>query len=198
MPLLIFDLGDVIIRGFKGTERALTHDLELPEDTIRRQLHEPELQELFLGQMSEEQYWRTLIERHRWNTTIENLQQRVRDNMTEVEGMFPLVEELQRRGTQLSLFSNQTSTWADHIEQRYPQIIEFFPVRWYSHHIRLAKPDPLAYHHVIKESGRRPQEILFIDDYQLNLLGASKVGLRTLQFHTPHQLRQALQMQGYL
>lgn len=196
--MLIFDLGDVIVRGFQGTERALSHDLELPEDVIRRQFHEPELRELFLGQISEEDYWRTLLDRHHWNTTIDVLQQRVRENMIEVEGMFSLLESLHQRGTQLSLLSNQSSAWSDHVEQRYPQLLHYFPERFYSHHIRKIKPDPLAFQHVIDLTQRRPQELLFIDDHQPNLIGASKVGLRTLQFHTPHQLRQALQMQGYL
>lgn len=198
MPLLLFDLSEVILRGLKGTELALSHELDLPPHHIHRQFNEPELEDFFLGRISETAYWETLLARHRWNTTTDRLMEHVRENMTEVHGMFPLLEELNTRGHQLALLSNHGQEWVDHLEQQYPRLRELFPVRLYSHQLHLTKPNPQVFRRALEELNAHAGQTLFIDDMHKNLTAAAGLGIRTLPFYTAHQLRQALTAQGYL
>jgi len=198
MSFLLFDLSEVILRGLKGTELSLSHELGLSPQYIHRQFHEPELEDFFLGRISELAYWETLLARHRWNTTTDRLMEHVRTNMTEMHGMFPLLEELNGRRHQLALLSNHGQEWVDHLEGRYPRLVELFPVRLYSHQLHLTKPNPQTFRRALEQLNARPGETLFIDDMHKNLTAAAGLGMRTLPFYTAHQLRQALVANGYL
>jgi 2-haloacid dehalogenase len=54
--------------------------------------------------------------------------------------------------------------------------------------LRLIKPDPAIYRHVLEASGRRAAECLFIDDSAVNVDAAREVGLHTHLFRTPEAL----------
>ncbi len=62
--------------------------------------------------------------------------------------------------------------------------------------LRLAKPDPAIYHHVIDALDVRPKEALFLDDRQENVLSAEAVGLQGIFFRSVPQLRQELEARG--
>ncbi len=62
--------------------------------------------------------------------------------------------------------------------------------------LRLAKPDPVIYHHVIDALDVRPEEALFLDDRQENVLSAEAVGLQGVIFRSVPQLRQELDARG--
>jgi putative hydrolase of the HAD superfamily len=52
-----------------------------------------------------------------------------------------------------------------------------FTKAWYSHLIKLRKPDVEAYEFVISDGGLNPAETVFIDDALVNVEGARKAGL---------------------
>jgi len=197
MPTIIFDLSDVIIRGLKGAESSMSSVLDLSPAVIHRQYHEPELTDLFLGRISEDTFWDSIIRRHSWNTDRQTLKRLARDNMTEIDGMLPLLAELRDRGTTLGLISNHAAEWVEDVERRYP-LAELFHDRVYSYDVRLAKPNPLIYQRAAQRLHQFPSDILFIDDHHPNLLAAAGTRMRTMQFHTPHQLRTALRVEGYI
>jgi putative hydrolase of the HAD superfamily len=62
--------------------------------------------------------------------------------------------------------------------------------------LRLAKPDPAIYHHVLDALQVRAEEALFLDDRIENILSAEAVGLQAILFRNIEQLRQDLQTRG--
>jgi FMN phosphatase YigB (HAD superfamily) len=54
----------------------------------------------------------------------------------------------------------------------------FFKKAYYSHLIKLRKPDVEAYKFVLKDAGLDPSKTLFIDDNYNNILGAHEAGLK--------------------
>lgn len=50
---------------------------------------------------------------------------------------------------------------------------------YYSHEIHERKPDLLSYQKVIELSGINPEESIFIDDLEKNIIGAQQSGLKT-------------------
>lgn len=52
-----------------------------------------------------------------------------------------------------------------------------FSKAWYSHLIKLRKPDVEAFEFIIKDGGLNPAESVFIDDALVNVEGARKAGL---------------------
>ena len=50
------------------------------------------------------------------------------------------------------------------------------------------KPNPRIYQITLGCFGFKPQEVVLIDDFQINLLGARKMGMIGIQFNTPEQV----------
>ncbi|MEQ9440538.1 MAG: HAD family phosphatase [Cyclobacteriaceae bacterium] len=67
-----------------------------------------------------------------------------------------------------------------------PSLDHFFEKIYYSHLIKLRKPEREIYEYVVSDGGLIPKETLFVDDREENILAAQELGLQT--FHvTPDQ-----------
>jgi putative hydrolase of the HAD superfamily len=51
-----------------------------------------------------------------------------------------------------------------------------------SHHLKMQKPDPEIFMHVLKENNLAAEETLFVDDSAQHIEGAKKVGLQSFYF----------------
>ena len=56
----------------------------------------------------------------------------------------------------------------------------FFLLNYYSHIVELRKPHREIFDFVLNDADLIPEETLFIDDNQENLIGAQKTGMNTL------------------
>jgi putative hydrolase of the HAD superfamily len=59
-----------------------------------------------------------------------------------------------------------------------------FHKAYYSHLMKMRKPDPAIYEFVLNENGLKANETIFLDDNAANLKGAASVGIQT--FHVTH------------
>lgn len=57
----------------------------------------------------------------------------------------------------------------------------YFDGVYFSHLIRLRKPDPLIYEYVLSDAELLPGETLFFDDLEVNVAGARQAGIRAVQ-----------------
>ena len=60
---------------------------------------------------------------------------------------------------------------------------------YYSHDLKMRKPDPAIYRHVLEENGLVAKETLFLDDNKRNIEGANSVGIETFLVTNPAQLQ---------
>ena len=65
-----------------------------------------------------------------------------------------------------------------------------FKKEFYSYKMRLLKPGHEIYDEVIKETGVKPEEMLFIDDYKPNVEGARAVGIPTIWLEQGTDIRE--------
>ncbi|MFZ6000023.1 MAG: HAD family hydrolase [Bacteroidota bacterium] len=65
-----------------------------------------------------------------------------------------------------------------------PSLDSLFDRAYYSHEMKMRKPDTEIYEYVLKQHNLAPHETLFLDDNLSNLEGAQKVGIKT--FHVQH------------
>jgi FMN phosphatase YigB (HAD superfamily) len=82
---------------------------------------------------------------------------------------------------QLALLSNTDPIHVAHIEATYP-FVRFFPVRVYSCRVGCSKPQPLIYHHALRELAVLPEESMFIDDVRGNAVAAEALGISAFHF----------------
>jgi glucose-1-phosphatase len=59
-----------------------------------------------------------------------------------------------------------------------------FDKDYYSHLMKMRKPDVEIFQYVLRENNLNPNETLFLDDNQSNLAGAASIGIQT--FHVAH------------
>lgn len=74
-----------------------------------------------------------------------------------------------------------------------PEDIALFDDVVLSFQVGLAKPDPKIFTLAAERLGVQPEECLFVDDLARYLIGAEKVGMKTLHFQSTEQCIDALQ-----
>ncbi len=60
--------------------------------------------------------------------------------------------------------------------------------------IGIMKPSTQSYQYVLKELGRKPEEVVFIDDRLSNLRPAADLGIHTILFKSPEQFKDELEL----
>ena len=95
--------------------------------------------------------------------------------------------ELVDRGVPTALFSNAPTVIADAIDTLPP--LAPMQGRYFSARVRLAKPARAAFDAVLDGLGRRPSDVVFVDDRQVNITGAREAGLEAVLFTGPARLR---------
>ena len=64
-----------------------------------------------------------------------------------------------------------------------------FKKAYFSHELGLRKPDEDIFLHVLSDTGIRPEETVFIDDFIENIQTARKLGIQTIHLNAPLTLR---------
>ena len=62
----------------------------------------------------------------------------------------------------------------------------------FSCELKLAKPDPECYAHALARLGASAEEVIFIDDRSENVTAAAALGLQSLHFGSPGEVRAAI------
>lgn len=75
---------------------------------------------------------------------------------------------------------------------------DYLQVAFSSCYLGLRKPDRAMYRRVLDVLGRRPERVLFIDDRQENVDGASAAGMKAVRFEGEGALRSELSRLGAL
>jgi hypothetical protein len=95
---IIFDLSEVLIAGLRGIEKPLSQELSLPQDEILPCFAGRLMEELCLGDISEETYLNKIIAREGWEIEPARLKAVIRRNFhREVDGTLPILTELASR-----------------------------------------------------------------------------------------------------
>ena len=195
---IIFDLGKVILNlDFEASITAF-QKLGLAKDVLdRKQAYaDPVFYQLEIGEISPA-FFRERVRQILNNPTASDTQ--IDDAWYAMIKDIPAtrVQTLQRlkEKYRIFLFSN---TNAIHIERLLPEFrnehgIDFpslFEKDFYSHEIQGRKPDPEAFQKVINLAKVKPEETLFVDDLEKNILAAKDVGLKAFWLQDGMELAQ--------
>ena len=114
-----------------------------------------------------------------------------RASLTPIEGTMDLLEDLAAAGVNLYLLSNMPVSTFEYLTGRF-RFFRHFRDLVISGAIRLAKPEPAIYKHLVDKTAIVPAESVFIDDVLKNVIAARECGLRAIQFHDPASCRHEL------
>lgn len=114
-----------------------------------------------------------------------------------VDGMIPLVEELDEAGVPLFAITNFSGEFWGPFRRTQPVFDRFRDVV-VSGTERLVKPDAAIYELALRRFGMPAEELIFIDDNAKNVVGAEAAGIRSHLFRDAATLRTELQALGLL
>ncbi len=111
-----------------------------------------------------------------------------------------MLTALKGKGYKLYLLSNTNSLhihWLQHYLKKTYQIEDFderfFVKSYYSHLIKMRKPNPEIYEFVLSDAFIKPEETLFVDDNEANILGAQELGIATIHHNSGLDITEVLQ-----
>ena len=113
-----------------------------------------------------------------------------------IEGIAPLLDELQRANVPMAALSNYP-TWWRFIEDKLA-LSRWLDWRFVSCMTGVRKPDPDAFLGAARALELVPEACLFVDDREVNVRGAREVGMQAVRFEDARQLRQDLVHLGLL
>lgn len=95
-----------------------------------------------------------------------------------IQATHDLVQELRAAGVRCYLATNQAERRARHMSQEMGYAHLFDADGFYSHAMKLTKPDPRYFRHIVDALKIDPGEALFLDDRRDNVESARSVGLK--------------------
>ena len=102
---------------------------------------------------------------------------------------------LQRAGIRTGILSNLGDEMELAIRAKFPWLAGFHH-HTFSHHLKIAKPDPAIYAHAAEGLGVAAAEILFLDDREENIAAARNAGMLALQYSTHEAFVRDMQALG--
>jgi len=105
----------------------------------------------------------------------------LRDSLTPKPDTVRLLETLHGRGVPLYCLSNMSDSIYVHLAGLHGFWARFQGIV-ISGQIQLLKPERAIYEHLVTRYGLKPEETVFLDDIEANVLGARAAGWQALQF----------------
>jgi 2-haloacid dehalogenase len=128
-----------------------------------------------------EAYW------HRWQETLGDA----------IAPTVEVLDELRMKGIRLIALSNWSAETFPIARPRYP-FLEWFDGIVISGDLKMAKPDPRIFRHLLDEYRLDPAATVFIDDSEANVRAAEGLGITGIRFVDAPSLRRALVALGVL
>jgi putative hydrolase of the HAD superfamily len=110
--------------------------------------------------------------------------------------MMAWIPKIKQAGFRLGILSNMGYGVLGFIRSRFHWLTEFDHLTW-SCELGVVKPDPAIYLHTVKKLKVSPEQALFIDNLQKNIVGAEAVGLHAALFENVEQLQSDLARRGF-
>lgn len=182
LKLCIFDMGGVMVDGHDVAPK-IAERLGVDVAELRPMLRAAGFDDLHDGRISPLQYWARLREQ----TGLELPGDPWGDLFTPVRhpAMYALVERLKESGVPVVAGTNTIDVhYAIHLRNG---DYDVFDRTYASNLMRISKPDPAFWQHILQVEGVRPEEAVFVDDLQENVDGAAAVGLHAVLLQSQEQ-----------
>jgi putative hydrolase of the HAD superfamily len=194
---LIFDLGGVVVRWDPAAIIASVFD----DDDLQARVREgvfahPDWLELDRGTLDREDAVRRAAERVGMaETEIRRLLLAVPPSLVPIPETVDLLYRLKAQGYPLYCLSNMHVASIEHLEREH-EFFEVFTGKVISCRLKLCKPEPAIYQQALELNNLKPDETVFIDDVEVNVAAAGKIGMRTIQFRDARQCERELRALG--
>jgi len=196
---IIFDLGGVYFTdGAKRAISEISSKYNLQEEDVKKVLKGELGTQYRIGKITVDQFWNEA--KKIWNKPeieSDDLSQIWLEGYTPIEGTVILVRQLEKSGYKLFFLSDNVKERVEYLEDKY-DFLKYFRGGVFSHIVKTRKPDPVIYKKAIEVAGDIPEQCVYIDDKEDLLVPAREIGMKTVHFKSPDQVRVDLEALGVL
>jgi putative hydrolase of the HAD superfamily len=194
---LIFDLGGVVVRWDPAAIIASVFDDEELQARVRKGVFaHADWLELDRGTLDREQAIRRAAQRTGMaESEIRRLLLAVPPSLVPIPETVDLLYRLKAKSYPLYCLSNMHVASIEHLE-REQEFFEVFTGKVISCRLKLCKPEPAIYEQALKVNGLEANDTVFIDDVDVNIEAAAKIGLHTILFRNAAQCERELRALG--
>ena len=190
---LVFDLGGVVVRW----DPEWIVSSVFPDDRRRRLarseiLSHPDWLELDRGTLDYERAVERAVTRTGLSGgEVRNLLEAVPPSLVPIEEMVALLHRLHAGGNALYCLSNMGHASIEYLEKKH-DFFRLFTGRVVSCRLKLCKPEPAIFEHLLREFALEPRETVFTDDVEANVAAARQLGIRAIRFQNAAQFEREL------
>ena len=190
---VIFDVGGVLLEWDPPAFIARLHPDAATQALIRQQIFEhPDWHEFDRGAIALDQAIdvfgkRAGLDREQMSALLRTANASLRP----IAGTVQLLDDLAAAGVPLYLLSNMPVSTYEFLTRKHA-FFRHFRHLVISGAIRMIKPEPAIYKHLVEQTGIVPAESVFIDDLLKNVIAARECGLHAIQFRDAASCREEL------
>jgi len=189
---ICFDLGKVLLDfDLDAMHSRIAEKSSLTPDEIHRLRKDQSHLDYEVGSVTSAKFFSHLKKLLRYRGTTRELRACYSEIFTPLSEHIALAAMLAPHYS-LAIISNTNEAHISHAEATY-SFFSLFPVRIYSHQVKIMKPNRAIYDAaLVALGGGDPLETLFIDDLEPNIIAAAKLGWQTIHLRPDVNLREAL------
>jgi putative hydrolase of the HAD superfamily len=191
---VIFDLGKVLVDySFENTYKYWSEKSGVPIKLIKAHFSADEhYKQHEVGGISIDEYWQYLCGRIGMNISLEDFS--IGWNAMLI-GLYPKTVSILKRITQnaqKALLSNTNETHTVYLRDNFTELFNNLDLVFFSNEIKKRKPNEETFRYVIDKCGVKPDELLFFDDLEENIIGARKLGINCVLVDDPNNIESEL------
>ena len=185
---VVFDLGGVVFSWQPDQIiKNVFEDKETQEKVKSEIFSHPEWLDLDKGILDrDEAIERSAIRTKLPRSKISELWQQIPLSLTPDGDTVRLIHSVKRYGNKVFVLSNIHLASIEYIEQEY-SFWDIFDGIVISCRIQMVKPDAEIYEYLLNKYGLVASETIFIDDTEINLTAATRLGIKPIRFENPNQ-----------
>ncbi len=189
MKIVIFDLGGVCLSNYWSNEQRKLFSEKFGLNFESVQLyHSENRKNLCIGNISEEEYIHNLFKSQNKEPKIEKAITFIREQNFAFEEVLKFIEKIKDK-FEIFAFTNEIKEAAEFRIKRF-NLERYFKKIFVSSVIGYMKPDKEAYFYVLRELNVEPSQVIFVDNSELNVNAAKKLGMIGIHFKYLEQLRE--------
>jgi putative hydrolase of the HAD superfamily len=200
LQAVIFDYGEVL----SGPPNPQAHQNLLNIAGVEKELFEKAYWAYRLDYdadiLNGQTYWQAVARDTEAHFTPQQIEQLMEQDaamwMDLNPAMVAWIPKIKQAGLRLGILSNMGYGVLGYILPRFDWLAQFDQLTW-SCELGVVKPDPAIYLHTLKKLQVLPEQALFIDNLEKNIVAAESVGLHALLFTSVDQLRKDLAQRNY-
>ena len=198
---IIFDFGGVLVVKGKFNTLEMTISKVIFKDGNLRERHiKQEIKEFWnlwkTDQISEKEFFQKAKDKLNIKPPIFLLKRQLYSSHKPEKELFLLIKKL-KQNYKIYLLSNHAKEWYNSQNKKL-KLKELFDGIMTSFQAKIAKPDMKIYKLLLEKFKLKPKECLFIDDQKENLIPARRLGIKTIHYLSPAQLKRELKKHGII